>query len=215
MDPTRRGRAAGPPGLVTAYLPGKEGDMGVRRDRLVELALALGVLAWAGCKDGGGPPTTGAKGGKEGGKGDKGGGKDGDNVHGHSHERAKSLLADAGEYHARLTAHLSSKGGNELDVFFETADEKDPKPVAIPMTSFTAQARTEGGELKELKFECAPADERPKGEKEGTCSHFVAKAPWMKPDETLYVRAEIKLDGKGVTVRWKDFVPKKYAHYVD
>src|SRR5262245_57903441 len=95
---------------------------------------------------------------------------------GHVHERGKMLIADAGEHHALLTAHLSPKG-NEVDIFFET-DAERPAPVAIAASPFTAFARRKDGEAKELKFECAPADERPKGEKEGTCSHFVAKAPW-------------------------------------
>ena len=58
--------------------------------------------------------------------------------------------------------------------------------------------------------------ERPKGEKPGTCSHFVAKAPWMKPTDKLYVAAKVTLPGEGeVTVRWKDFNPKKFAHHED
>jgi len=189
----------------------------IRRNAVGSCLLVLGLLASSGCSGGSGSPRGGdeksdKKGGDNGDKGDKDGKKDGP---GHSHERGKMLLADAGKYHALLTAHLSSKDGNELDIFFETADEKKPTPVAIPYESFTAQARTAGGELKELKFECAPADERPKGEKKGTCSHFVAKAPWMKPDDTLYVAAKIKLDGEEVTARWKDFNPKKYAHHED
>src|SRR5436309_1238842 len=98
--------------------------------------------------------------------------------HGHSHERDKMMLADAGPYHAALTAHLSAKDGNELDVFFET-DETPPKPVPLPFTAFTAAARRADGKEFELKFEPAPADERPKDEPAGVCSHFVAKAPWM------------------------------------
>ena len=134
---------------------------------------------------------------------------------GHSHERGKMLIADAGPYHALLTAHLSQKDGHELDLFFETTDTKDPKPVALPLEGFTAQVTAGGGEPKELKFEPAPAGERPKDEKPGTCSHFVAKAPWMKPDEPLYVVAKVPVEGKSVTARWKDFLPKKYAHHED
>lgn len=133
---------------------------------------------------------------------------------GHSHERGKMLIADAGKYHALLTAHLS-KEGNELDIFFETQDEKNPTPVAVPHESFEAEAKTADGEVKTLKFESAPADERPKGEKPGTCSHFVAKAPWLKPTDQLDVAFKLTLDGKEVTVRWKDFNPKKYAHHED
>src|SRR5579883_3266679 len=87
--------------------------------------------------------------------------------HGHSHERGKMLLADVGrKYHALLTAHLSAKNGNELDIFFETQDDKNPTPAAIPVESFTARIRVAGeDQSKEIKFEPAPAEERPKGEK--------------------------------------------------
>jgi hypothetical protein len=180
--------------------------------------VAVGVLIGAGCDGGGASRDTGARGGANGGQPSPAPGPTtatADNVHGHSHERGKMLLADAGtKHHALLTAHLSSKDGNELDIFFETADEKNPQPVALPMESFTAQARREADEeVHELKFECAPPDERPKGEKPGTCSHFVAKAPWMKPGDNLYVVAKVRVDGDDVTVRWKDFNPKKYAHH--
>jgi hypothetical protein len=124
-------------------------------------------------------------------------------------------VADAGPHHALLTAHLSKKGEHELDVLFETADEKAPKLVALPLESFTAQATAGGGDPHELKFEPAPADERPKDEKPGTCSHFVAKAPWLKPDDTLLVVAKVSIEGKTVTVRWKDFDVKKYSHQGD
>jgi hypothetical protein len=133
---------------------------------------------------------------------------------GHAHERGPMLIADADKYHALLTAHLSAAGGHELDVFFETAD-KDAKPVALPVESFTAQATAGGGEPRELTFECAPGAERPKDEKPGACSHFVAKAPWLNPDEPLYVVAKVTIDGKPVTARWKDFLPKKYARRQD
>lgn len=133
----------------------------------------------------------------------------------HPHERGKMLIADVGKYHALLTAHLSQKDGHELDVFFETTDEKDPKPVAMPLERFTAQATTGGGDPHELSFEPAPAAERPKDEKPGACSHFVAKAPWLKPGEKYYVVAKLTLDGQSVTARWKEFDPKKYAHHED
>src|SRR5580658_2009332 len=38
----------------------------------------------------------------------------------HSHDRGKMMLADFGAYHAGLTAHHSSKEGNELDIVVET-----------------------------------------------------------------------------------------------
>lgn len=131
----------------------------------------------------------------------------------HSHESGKMLLTDAGNYHGLLTAHLSPKG-NELDIFFETSDSKNPSPVAIPLESFTAYVRRAGNEEPiELKFECAPMEERPKGEKPGTCSHFVAKAPWMKPTDTLSVTFFLELGSERHRVTWENFNPKKYAHH--
>ena len=133
---------------------------------------------------------------------------------GHVHERGKMLIADAGKHHALLTAHLSPKG-NELDIFFET-DEAKPAPVALAATSFTAFARRAEGEVKELKFECAPAAERPKGEKDGTCLHFVAKAPWLKRDEVIELTIpSLKIGSATSRVQWKGFTPAKYAHHED
>ncbi len=134
--------------------------------------------------------------------------------HDHAHERGKMLIADAGKYHALLTAHLS-KEGHELDIFFETQDVKNPTPVAIAHQSFAAEAKMPNGEIKPLKFEAAPADERPKDEKPGTCSHFVAKTPWLNPAEPIELVVRLKLNGKEITARWKDFIPKKYAHHED
>jgi len=131
----------------------------------------------------------------------------------HSHERGKMLLTDAGKYHALLTAHLSPKG-NELDIFFETTDSKKPMPVALPLKSFTAYASKPGDDQPlELSFDCAPAEERPKDEKPGTCSHFVAKAEWMKPTDILTVVFHLELDGERSRVTWENFNPKKYAHH--
>lgn len=140
--------------------------------------------------------------------------KEGEAAHGHSHERGKMLIADAGSVHALLTAHLAA-AGNELDIFFETPVDKDPQPVAIAVESFEAQATSGEGESQTLTFEPAPAEERPAGEKDGTCSHFVAKAPWMKPEDDLLVVAKFTVDGKEVVARWKTFNPKKYAHHVE
>lgn len=135
--------------------------------------------------------------------------------HGHSHERGKMLLADAGKYHAALTAHLSAKDGNELDIFFETADDP-PAPVALPLDKFTAAAwRVGDAAARGVLFEPAPADERPKDEPAGTCSHFVARAGWMTPDDDLTVTAEVEIGGRKRTITWKKFVPAKYAHHVD
>jgi hypothetical protein len=133
--------------------------------------------------------------------------------HDHSHERGKMMLADAGPYHAALTAHLA-KDGNELDVFFETTD-KDPKPVALAVKSVTATAkRAADGKEFALTFEPAPEAER-KGDEPGKCSHFVAKAPWMTAADVLTVTAELTIRAKLAAVEWKDFSPKKYAHHED
>jgi hypothetical protein len=135
--------------------------------------------------------------------------------HGHSHARDKMLAADVGKYHAWLTAHLSNKDGNELDIFFETSD-KQPKPVALPLTGFTAKAARAGDDKEyELRFEPAPADERPKDEAAGTCSHFVAKAPWMKPDDVLTITADVELNGRVRQAKWTKFIPRQYAHHIE
>jgi hypothetical protein len=128
---------------------------------------------------------------------------------GHSHERGKMLLAEAGKYHAALTAHLSSKEGNELDIFFETTGNP-PKPVPLPLEFFFAKATTTDKMEHELKFEPADFIER-KDDPPGQCSHFVAKAWWMKPEDKLDVEVKIPIDGKDVTIRWDDFNPKKYG----
>ena len=132
---------------------------------------------------------------------------------GHSHERGKMLLADAGKHHALLTAHLSPKG-NELDLFFETSEEKNPTPVALPLESIKGFANRPGEEKpQEIDFLPAPAEERPKGEKPGNCSHFVAKAPWMKSTDTLSVTVRLEIDGERHRVTWENFIPQKYAHH--
>ena len=132
---------------------------------------------------------------------------------GHSHEREKMLLVDIGSHHGALTAHLA-KAGNELDIFFETGGDS-PQPVAIPAASFTATATTAAGATHELVFEPAPASERPAGENPGTCSHFVARAPWLKPNEEIQVTAKVKLESGEATATWKKFLPSNYAHHVE
>ena len=138
--------------------------------------------------------------------------KDGEKAHTHSHDRGTMLIADVGKYHALLTAHLS-KDGNELEIFFETPVDKDPQSVALSLASFEAQATSGDGDSQTLTFEPAPADERPKDEPEGKCSHFSAKAAWMKPEDKLVVVARFTIDGEELTARWNDFSPKKYAHH--
>lgn len=127
----------------------------------------------------------------------------------HTHERGKMMLADAGPYHAALTAHLA-KDGNELDVFIET----DNDAVALPLANIIAKAKR-SGDTQEYKliFEPAPPDERPKGEAIGTCSHFVAKAPWMTRVDMLTVVAEVEVKGKLRKVIWGEFSPLKFAHH--
>ena len=133
--------------------------------------------------------------------------------HGHSHDREHLKLVDVAgtDYHAGLTSHLSSKEGNELDVLFETVDTP-PKPVPLPLASFRATAKTADGKEYALEFTPAPKDER-KDDPDGKCSHFSAKAGWMKPEDTLVVTATVHIDGKERTVTWKGFNPKKYAHH--
>lgn len=138
----------------------------------------------------------------------------GDAGHGHSNVRGQMMIADAGPYHVLLTAHLS-KGGNELGIFFETSEAQNPQPVAIALGSFEAQATGGEGESQTLRFEPARPDERPAGGKSGTYSHFVAKAPWMKPDDELLIVARFTVNGQELVARWKDFVPQKFAHHVE
>ena len=137
-------------------------------------------------------------------------------AHNHEHTREHMLLAHSGKYHFWLTAHLSQKEGNELDIFCDDGDDKAPKPIALPTTKILAKAKRTADEKEfDLTFEPAPADERPKDEPAGTCSHFVAKAPWLKPDDVLTVTAEVSLDGKLRRPTWRQFVPAKYKHNAD
>jgi hypothetical protein len=135
--------------------------------------------------------------------------------HGHSHERNNMMLEDVGKlaYHAALTAHLSSKDGNELDIFFETTDEP-PKSAPLALEKFTATAKTADGKTYTLEFEPAPKDER-KDDPDGKCSHFVAKAGWMKPEYMLTITTTVTINNKPAPIQWKDFNPKKYAHHID
>lgn len=168
--------------------------------RLPPLLTALLAALLAGCTAASSPApvaTSSARGGD----------------HGHAHERDKMLLADAGPYHAALTAHLS-KDGSELDVFFETGGG-DPEPVALRLPSFAATAARADGTSFPLTFEPAPAGERPPGETGRLCSHFVAKAGWMAADDVLTVTAEVEVRGRRVTVTWPNFVPRRYAHHTD
>ena len=133
--------------------------------------------------------------------------------HGHSHDGDDAMRADAGHYHAALTAHLSSKEGNELDILFEASHDRT-KPAPQPIATFTATAKTADGKEHKLEFEPAPMDER-KGDPAGKCSHFSAKAGWMKAEDVLSVTTTVDIDGKPTPIVWKDFNPKKYAHHVE
>ncbi len=129
------------------------------------------------------------------------------------HDHGKAMAAHLGKHHALLTAHISSKTGNELDILIESTD-KEPQPGALPLTKLTGTLKLGDAEYP-LTFEPAPADERPQGEAAGTCSHFVAKAPLLKPDDTVTVTVETELDGRKRKATWKNFNVKKYTHHAD
>ncbi len=133
----------------------------------------------------------------------------GHNASDHNHARGKMLLASDGTTNALLTAHLA-KAGNELDIFF---DRGEGNAVALPATAIIGKVMGSGDDTQPLRFECAPADERPATERPGTCSHYVAKAAWIKPGDTLVVTATVTVDGKDVPFTWREFNPHKYAHH--
>jgi hypothetical protein len=165
---------------------------------LVAVALA-GFLAAVGCnKKTDGTVASGSSGG-----------------HDHDHDRAGMMLEEAGPYHAGLTAHLSEKASeNELDMVFETVG-KEPKPLPLPLTKIVAKAKREGDTKEyDLTFEPDDPKER-KGDPEGKCSRFTAKAPWMKPDDKLTVTATVEIEKTPRDLVWKNFNPKKYSHKHD
>ena len=133
------------------------------------------------------------------------------NASDHNHPRGKMLMASDGKIAALLTAHLSSKDGNELDVFVEQKGE----PHALTAATLTAEAVIGGGERRSLTFACAPANERPFAEPDGMCSHYVATAPWMRSGDVLRVDASLPVGDSRVAMVWRDFEPKKYAHHED
>jgi hypothetical protein len=134
--------------------------------------------------------------------------------HGHSHDRDKMMLKDYGKIHVGLTAHISKKTGNELDLVFETED-KEPAPAPQPFSKLIAKATRQGEDKSyELVFEPAEKEER-KDDPEGKCSRYTAKAPWMKPDDMLTVRLPIDLNGQEKIILWVDFNPLRYAHFID
>jgi hypothetical protein len=127
----------------------------------------------------------------------------------HNHARGKMLLASDGTYNALLTAHLSAKDGNELDIFVEDKDG----PFALNAKTLEATARSATDETKTLSFTCAPANERPTAEVEGTCSHYVAKAPWITVGQPLRVETSLPMATRPVPMVWREFEPRKYAHH--
>jgi len=123
-------------------------------------------------------------------------------------------LSGGKEIHAKLTAHLSKKGENELEVVFETTD-KEPKRVHFAVAKMGGRATRKGDDKAyELEFVPAPKEER-KDDPEGQCSHFSADAKWMKPDDELVVTLNVPVDGKPKPVVWPGFVPKKWGHEAD
>lgn len=130
----------------------------------------------------------------------------------HNHDRGQMMIASNGVVDALLTSHLSSKSGNELDVFVE----KNGAPLALNVTTLRMKARAaKGAEDKTLELACAPADERPANEAGGTCSHFVAAAPWMKNDDRLEVQVTLPLLSGETPYTWRRFDPLRYAHHVE
>ncbi|MBX3209416.1 MAG: hypothetical protein KF764_30565 [Labilithrix sp.] len=128
----------------------------------------------------------------------------------HNHDRGHMMIASNGVVDALLTSHLSSTDGNELDVFVE----KNGVPLALTTTRLEATAHLRG-EARVLAFACAPDDERPAGEAAGTCSHFVARAAWMTPEDRLEVATSLPLLRGDVAYTWRDFDPRRYAHHVE
>jgi hypothetical protein len=132
------------------------------------------------------------------------------NASDHNHDRGHMQMASNGTYVALLTAHLSSKEGNELDIFLEQAGA----PHAISAKELSAQVVTPRGP-QSLAFACAPRDERPKGETEGTCSHYVAKAPWLTKGERIRVDTTIPFGSEQVEFAFRGFEAGRYAHHED
>jgi hypothetical protein len=122
------------------------------------------------------------------------------------------MFKDIGPYHIGLTAHLSKKEGNELDIVFETTDDK---PLPLPLAKLTAKA-TRAGEDKTYTLEFEPAEkEERKDDPDGKCSRFTAKTPWINRNDALTLTVTVPLDGQEKKAVWTDFNPKKYAHHDD
>ncbi len=83
---------------------------------------------------------------------------------------------------------------------------------ALKTTTVKARSQDARGVEHTIDFACAPHDERPAAESDEVCSHFVAKAPWVTPGESLRVESSLPLESPTSFV-WRDFEPKKYAHH--
>lgn len=128
----------------------------------------------------------------------------------HNHDRGKMMVATNGPVDALLTAHISSTEGNELDVFVE----RDGKPLALGTTEILGRAKGHAT-ARDVVFTCAPRDERPADEPDGSCSHFVAKAAWMQPEDALEVETALPLLRGQVGYVWRSFQPLRYAHHIE
>lgn len=127
---------------------------------------------------------------------------------GHLHERNNMMLRDIGGCHVGLTARLSKKDGNELDIVFETFDGK---PLPLPLTKLIVQANKNGDE-KQYKLEFEPAQkDRRKDDTDGKCSRYRAKAPWINHGDMLTIVLTTTLDGQEKKTVWLDFSPTKFA----
>jgi hypothetical protein len=156
------------------------------RHTLLSLAFLAPAVALTGCADAPPPPPTKAE--------------EPDDESGH--DRDNMMTIHIFKRHAWLTARLSSKQGNALELFSE-------RP--LPHPTIKAEARRTDGKKFDLVFEMAPAVERPK-DAAGQCTHYVAKAPWMTPDDDLTVVADIEVGGQVKKARWDEFIPKNFAH---
>ncbi len=123
--------------------------------------------------------------------------------------RRSTIEADAWSPGLWACAAAVVKDGNELDVFVEDKDG----PFALNAKTLEATARSAAGETRTLSFRCAPANERPAAEIDGTCSRYVAKAPWITVGQPLRVETSLPVTPRAVAMVWRDFEPRKYAHH--
>jgi hypothetical protein len=167
-----------------------------KRRNLAAAVRAAAALAAAGAGCSAPAPVAPATAAAEGGEGP-----------GHRHERGKFQIADAGKYHALLTVH-QGPGGQELHLFFETADDNDPRPVALPLASVAVQCKGDSAEIREVNLDPVAATA-------GAASHFAGKAPWLEAAGSYHVVARFRLEGEPVAARWRRFTPQKFTHQPD